>query len=131
MKMTLGTIEDICTGRNSVLNQLLKAEPKPPVKVGYWLGKNARHLRAEFKHLKDQQRELILSLGAEQQENNLLALPEGDEEAATKWDEGCEELRGIEVEVDIHVFSLDELKDFNPGPALFEVFHFMFAEKEN
>lgn len=128
--LTLGTIEDICgaaPGQKSALDVLLTLDPKPPAVVGYWMSKNARHLRSEFKHLMEQKRELIISLGAEAAENNMLSLPKDDKEAAAKWNEETAKLRDVEVEVDIHVFAVDKLGDYNPGPALFSVFDFMFT----
>lgn len=110
------------------------AQKQLPVKVSYAISRNTDHLESALKPY-DKERQKLIEKYAEHDENGNLAIrPDGisvkfkDDAAKAAWDKDIEELLGIEADVDIRKFKLDDLGDVSFSAAEISAIEYMIEE---
>lgn len=103
-----------------------------PVKVSYAISKNIKKLQGEVATYEEERQKLLTRCGKKKEDgtldvgdnNTVGIMPEHVDE----WNKGLADLSNIEVEVDIHEFSIDELANFQMSPQEIDIIEFMLKE---
>jgi len=108
------------------------AQKQLPVKVSYAIAKNISKIEGELKIYNSERDKLIEKYGQKDQagktiinENNQIKLKE---ESISAWNEDIKSLLDIEIDIDIHKFSLNELNGINISPAELQTIDYMIEE---
>lgn len=103
-----------------------------PIKVSYALAKNISKIEKELEIYNKEREKLIEKYSVKDEsgktvidENNQIKIQDIHLE---DWNKDIKELQGIEVEIDIHRFKLEELNGYNMTPAELMAIDYMIEE---
>lgn len=103
-----------------------------PIKVSYALAKNISKIEKELEIYNKEREKLIEKYSVKDEsgktvidENNQIKIQDIHLE---DWNKDIKELQGIEVEIDIHRFKLEELNGYNMTPAELMTIDYMIEE---
>ena len=103
-----------------------------PVKVSYAIAKNMRKLNDLIKIYNDERQKLITKYGIKDENEELAVGKDGivhiKEECMREWAKDNTELFNIEVEVDIHTFSIDNFKGYDMAPSEMMAIEYMIKD---
>lgn len=103
-----------------------------PVKVSYAISKNLKKLQKEAELYDEERAKLLKRCGVKKEDGTLNVQEDGTvnimPECKEEWTKGLNELLNIEVEIDIHEFSIEELSNFNMSVQEMNMIDFMLKE---
>lgn len=103
-----------------------------PVKVSYALAKNISKIEKELQ-IYNTEREKLIEKYSVKDDDNKTVIDENNQikiqdKYLEDWNKDIKELQGIEVEIDIHKFKLEELNGYNMTPAELMAIDYMIEE---
>lgn len=124
MKLSNQKIIDIINGIGNILNMSL------PVKASYAISKNMVKLEKEAEIYNKEREKLLSKYGAKNEDGTLKVNETGnvDIENVEDWNKDIKELLEIEVDIDIHKFSIDEIINCNMTAREVALIDFMIEE---
>lgn len=124
MKLSNQKVINVVNGIGNILNMSL------PVKASYAISKNMSKIEKEAE-IYNKEREKLLSKYGKKNEDGTLAVNEAgsvDIENVEDWNKDINDLLGIEVDIDIHKFSIDEIINCNMTAREIALIDFMIEE---
>lgn len=124
MKLSNEKVINVVNGIGNILNMSL------PVKASYAISKNMVKIEKEAE-IYNKEREKLLSKYGKKNEDGALAVNEAgsvDIENVEGWNKDIKELLEIEVNIDIHKFSIHEIENCNMTAREIALIDFMIEE---
>lgn len=115
--------------RVSILAELRNR--KLPVKVSYAIGKNISKIERELKHYNDARQKIIEEYCLKEKDGSLKILDGNydiDPKRLNKFNDDIDELKDIEVEIDVHKFNIELLNNYEMSPEELICIDFMIED---